>query len=258
MTLPAPVVLLHGQPGSGSDWREVVARLPVSVECVAVDRPGYRSSPHRAVGVVGNAERVLADLDRAGIGRAVLVGHSFGGGVALTAAALAPHRVCGLVLVASVGPGAVTRWDRLLAAPVAGAVCAVTAWSLTPWLARAHLAALQRVRRRPLRSDEWVSVDIWGRARYDHGAMWRTFLVEQRDFVYGTDALDAVVDQVRCPTLIVADPADSLVPVATAYALHDRIPGSQLRLVSHGGHSLPRTNPAAVADAVTALTSSLR
>ncbi len=95
------VVLLHGQPGSGSDWREVIARLPVTVECVAADRPGYRSSPHRAAGLLGNAEIVLADLDRAGIEQAVLVGHSYGGGVALTAAALAPHRVRGLVLVAA-------------------------------------------------------------------------------------------------------------------------------------------------------------
>ena len=251
------MVLLHGQPGSGADWREVVARLPVGVECVAADRPGYRSSPHPAAGLVGNAEAVLADLDHAGIGQAVLVGHSYGGGVALTAAALAPHRVLGLVLVASIGPGAVTGWDRLLAAPVAGPVCAVTAWTLTPWLARAHLAALQRVRRRPLDHHEWVNVDVWGRARHDHGAMWRTFLTEQRDFVHGTDALEEVIDQVRCPTLILADPADTLVPVATAHALHARVPGSQLQLLTHGGHSLPRRNPTAVAHAITAFTSNL-
>ncbi len=85
----SPVVLLHGQPGGGSDWREVIARLPATVECLAADRPGYRSNPRPAAGLVGNAEAVLADLDHAGIDRAVLVGHSYGGGVALTTAALA-------------------------------------------------------------------------------------------------------------------------------------------------------------------------
>jgi len=251
------VVLLHGQPGSGSDWREVIARLPVTVECMAADRPGYRSSPHRAAGLLGNAEIVLADLDRAGIEQAVLVGHSYGGGVALTAAALAPHRVRGLVLVASIGPGAVTGWDRLLAAPWAGPVCAVTAWSLTPWLVRAHLSTLQRIRRRPLDHDEWVNFHIWGNARYAHGAMWRTFLTEQRDFVHGIDALDTVITQVRAPSLILADPADTLIPVATAHALNDRLPGSQLQLVAYGGHSLPRRNPQAVADAITTFTATL-
>ena len=84
----------------------------------------------------------MADLDARGIERAVLVGHSYGGGVALSVAALAPERVEALVLLASVGPGCLTGWDRLLAAPVAGEVCALAAWWLTPWLARARLAAI--------------------------------------------------------------------------------------------------------------------
>ena len=39
-----------------------------------------------------NARAVLAELDARGIERAVLVGHSYGGGVALSAARLAPER----------------------------------------------------------------------------------------------------------------------------------------------------------------------
>ena len=88
--------------------------------------------------------------------------------------------------------------------------------------------------------------------------MWRTFLTEQRDFVHGTDALEAVIDQVRCPTLVMSDPADTLVPVATAHALHAQIRGSQLRLVTHGGHSLHRRNPTVVAEAITCFVSNLR
>ena len=50
----------------------------------------------------------------------MLVGHSYGGGVALAAASLAPGRVEAVVLLASVGPGCLTVWDRLLAAPGTG------------------------------------------------------------------------------------------------------------------------------------------
>jgi len=189
--------------------------------------PGYRSSPHRAGGLVANAETVLADLDRSGIERAVLVGHSYGGGVAMTAAALAPDRVRGIVLVASIGPGSVTGWDRLLAAPVAGPVCAVVAWWLTPWLVRGRLVALQRLRGHPFGHDEWVNWQTWADARHAHGAMWRTFLTEQRDFVHGTSALEAVIDKVGVPSLVLADPADTLVPVATAYALQARLADSK-------------------------------
>ncbi len=81
-----------------------------------------------AGGFAANARAVLDDLDSRGIRRAVLVGHSYGGGVALSAAALAPGRVVAVVLLASVGPGCVTCWDRLLAAPGAGWLCAQVAW----------------------------------------------------------------------------------------------------------------------------------
>jgi 3-oxoadipate enol-lactonase len=104
-----------------------------------------------------NARAVLDDLDSRGIARAVLVGHSYGGGVALSAASLAPSRVTAVVLLASVGPGCVTGWDRLLAAPGAGELCAQVAWRLTPWMARARLAEIARRRGRPLRPDEHVN-----------------------------------------------------------------------------------------------------
>ncbi len=249
--------MLHGQPGSGSDWREVIGRLPTHVHCVASDRPGYRSSPHRAGGLVVNAERVLADLDRSGIERVVLVGHSYGGGVAMTAAALAPDRVRGLVLVASIGPGSVTGWDRLLAAPIAGPVCAVSAWWLTPWLVRGHLATLRRLRGRPFAHDEWVNWQTWADATHAHGAMWRTFLTEQRDFVHGVGVLEDVIDEVRVPSVVLADPADTLIPVATAYALQSRLPASELQLVTFGGHNLHRRNPEAVAGAIINFTAAL-
>ena len=56
---------------------------------VALDRPGYGASRQAAGGFVFNARAVLAELDARGIERAVLVGHSYGNGVALSAVRLA-------------------------------------------------------------------------------------------------------------------------------------------------------------------------
>jgi pimeloyl-ACP methyl ester carboxylesterase len=109
-------VLLHGQPGSAADWLQMAGRLPAQLHAVAADRPGYGSSQLRAGGFAANAQAVLDDLDSRGITRAVLVGHSYGGGVALSAASLAPHRVEAVVPLASVGPGCVNRWDSAIAA----------------------------------------------------------------------------------------------------------------------------------------------
>lgn len=233
-------VLLHGQPGAGSDWNGVLRAMPAGYRCLAPDRPGYRSNPRPPGGLVANARWLIGEMDDAGLDDAILVGHSYGGGVALTVAALAPERVRGLVLIASIGPGCLDGWDTLLAAPVAGPVCALAAWWLTPGLAEKRLARIERIRDSPIEAHEYVHWEIWSRARHDHGQMWRTFLIEQRDLVTGLDDLTARLEQIRMPALVMADPADKMIPFATATELRDRLPGGRLVIVGHGGHNLPR------------------
>jgi pimeloyl-ACP methyl ester carboxylesterase len=241
------VVLLHGQPGAGSDWDAVVRALPPRLRSLALDRPGYRTSPHPPGNFRDNAEWLVRELDHADVQDTILVGHSYGGGVALSAAALAPDRVKGLVLVASVGPGCLDGWDALLAAPFAGPVCALAAWSLSPWFARLRVAHIERVRDRPLAPDEHLNWEIWGNARHHHGAMWRTFLTEQRSLVRGLDELNGLLGEIAAPTVVIADPADKTIRFATAEALRDQVRGARLVPVGEGGHHLPRRVPKVIA-----------
>ncbi|BEP16280.1 hypothetical protein acdb102_45910 [Acidothermaceae bacterium B102] len=245
------LVMLHGQPGSGSDWQGVTERLPERVESVVLDRPGYASNPAAAGGFRHNAEAVLRAMDERSLDRAVLVGHSWGAGVALAAAHLAPERVDALVLVSGVGPDCVTWVDRVLAAPVVGPLCSFVAWSLTPWVARARLSRIERLQDRPLEPDEHVNWHLWSQARHDRRRVWRTFLVEQRALLA---ELDDLIDDVRgltLPVLLVHDPVDTIVPVRSAASLAASLPRSELVLVS-GGHQLPQRMPGPVADAITA------
>ena len=245
------LVLLHGQPGSAADWRQVADRLPGTLDVIAVDRPGYGTSQQPAGGFGYGARAVLAELDAHGIRRAVLVGHSYGGGVALSVARLAPERVEALVLLASVGPDCLTGWDRLLAAPVTGEVCAVAAWWLTPWLARARLAAITRRRGRPITADEHVNWDIWGHAHHDHGPLWRSFLTEQRAMVHELDGLTASLPGISQPTLLIADPDDTLIPIRTTHQLAAALPDARVHLLSQTGHHLPRRGALQIAAAIT-------
>jgi pimeloyl-ACP methyl ester carboxylesterase len=244
------LVLLHGQPGSGADWRQLADRLPSRLQVVALDRPGYGASRRGAGGFGYNARAVVAELDARGIERAVLVGHSYGGGVALAVAQLAPERAEALVLLASIGPGCLTGWDRLLAAPVAGQVCAVTAWSLTPWLARAWLGAISRLRRRPIAADEHVNWHIWGHAHHDHGPVWRSFLTEQRALVHEVGNLTASLADVVQPVLLLADPHDTLIPVSTTHQLAAVLPDARVQLLDQIGHHLPRRGAPQIAAAI--------
>ena len=246
------LVLLHGQPGSPADWQPVTARLPTQLHAIAADRPGYGSSPLPAGGFAANARAVLDDLDARGITRAVLVGHSYGGGVALAAAALAPRRVEAVILLASVGPGCVNGWDKLLAAPGTGQLCALVAWRLTPWIARARLARTARRRGRPLRPDEHANWQVWGHPGRGYCPLWRTFLTEQRALLRELGELEHAIASVQAPVLLLADPRDTLVPLDTARRLARALPDARLQLIDDAGHHLPRRAPDAVADAIVA------
>jgi pimeloyl-ACP methyl ester carboxylesterase len=246
------VVFLHGQPGSAADWQQVTRLLPAHWHLVSVDRPGYGSNPRPTGGFAANARDVLGQMDARGIQRAVLVGHSYGGGVALTAASLAPHRVEAVVLLASVGPGCLNAWDKLMAAPGTGPLSALIAWRLTPWIARAWLARLARRSGQPLPPGEHVYWQIWAHASRDRGRLWRTFLAEQRALVHELGQLMAAVPLVRAPVLLLTDPADRLVPVGTARHLTKALPDARLQLVEGAGHHLPRRAPDVVANALVA------
>jgi pimeloyl-ACP methyl ester carboxylesterase len=247
---PHELVLLHGQPGSPADWLPLAGRLPAQLHTVAADRPGYGSSPLAAGGFAANARALLDDLDARGVRHAVLVGHSYGGGVALSAASLAPERVAAVVLLASIGPGCVNGWDRLLAAPGAGRLCALVAWRLTPWMARARLARIRRRRGRPLRPDEHVNWQVWGHAGPEYRPLWRTFLTEQRALLRELGELESAIPSVQAPVLLLADPEDTQVPIGTARRLVQTLPDARLQLVQGAGHHLPRRAPNVVADAI--------
>ena len=85
------VVLVHGSLDRGATFVRVVRRLP-DLYVVTYDRRGYHHS--RPAGVARTLDEHVADLVAlVGSGPAVVVGHSYGGDVALGAALAAPDAV---------------------------------------------------------------------------------------------------------------------------------------------------------------------
>lgn len=148
-----PVVLLHGQPGSAADWGPLRRLLEDDYTVIVPDRPGYGRTGGTALGFRGNADAVADLLDRCGISSATIVGHSWGGGVAIALAEGHPGRVAGLVLVSSVGPGdPLSRLDRLLAIPPVGTAIAAVVLNAAGLVL--SLAAVRRYIDRRVRGNE--------------------------------------------------------------------------------------------------------
>ena len=100
-----PVVLLHGWGTSAESMATVAKALEDRFRVYALDLPGFGWTPSAATvwGTWEYASYVAAFMDRVNISVASLVGHSFGGRIALALAAKWPDRVKSLVLVASAG-----------------------------------------------------------------------------------------------------------------------------------------------------------
>lgn|GEM_PF-121180 len=111
-----PLVLLHGFGGSSYCFRHVGPELGKDFRVVALDLNGFgwtqRVPNPEAYTLAGQARLVLRVMDALGIAKAHVLGHSYGGAVALALAATAPQRVASLVLVAAAVPSPSPRVRR--------------------------------------------------------------------------------------------------------------------------------------------------
>ena len=95
----APVVLVHGDWTDSGIWATLVPLLRERYRVIGYDLRGFGRSS-RPVRPFTRLEDLLALLDHFGIGQAIVVGHSGGGGTALGLALQQPERVRALGLVA--------------------------------------------------------------------------------------------------------------------------------------------------------------
>jgi pimeloyl-ACP methyl ester carboxylesterase len=222
-TGPVQVVGLHGWARDRSD---LVAAL-TGFDALNVDLPGFGSSPPpaAATGASGYA-RVLAEaLDGAGTGPVVLIGHSFGGRVAVALAAARPDLVRALVLtgVPLLRPEGPARKPKL-----------------SVRLARA-------LHRRGLVNDARLEA-----LRQKHGSDdYRRATGVMRD-VLVTVVNESYEDELRaltCPVALVWGEDDTAAPLAIAQRAQSILAEGILVTLPGVGHDVPRHHPEVLHDA---------
>jgi pimeloyl-ACP methyl ester carboxylesterase len=227
-----PVLLLHGQPGAASDWEHVRASINGEARTIAFDRPGW-DGRSAARDLAGNARAARSVLDRVGVARATVVGHSLGAAVAAWLAWSSPERVGRLVLVApAANVDSLGAVDYLLAAPLVGWLASVGAMAggglvLGAGPVRRWVADASALDDRYLRSA--------GRALLAPSS-WRSFVQEQRCLVRDLPVLERRLAEITAPATIIAGAADRVVPVEAARRLTGQIRGAELVELEHAGH----------------------
>jgi pimeloyl-ACP methyl ester carboxylesterase len=99
-----PVVLLHGLFGAARNFGMVQRALSPRFRVIAMDARNHGASPHAGgMRYPTLAADVLETLEKLGIERTAVIGHSMGGKTAMTLAVVAPQRV-GRLLVSDIAP----------------------------------------------------------------------------------------------------------------------------------------------------------
>lgn len=98
------VILLHGMFGSLSNLGVIARTLVDRYRVISVDLRNHGESPHAAVMSLSTMAADIVELmDDLGLSRAILIGHSLGGKIAMQVALTNPERVNALV-VADIAP----------------------------------------------------------------------------------------------------------------------------------------------------------
>jgi len=234
------LVLLHGMAGSSAAWNEVGALLAPRFTIVAPDLLGHGESakPRGEYSISGHAN-VLRDLLAAlGHRRATIVGHSFGGGVAMQFAYQYPSQCERLVLVSSGGLGREVGWLlRGLSAPGVDHVFPLVCSPALRSAGERVLAWLDGVGLRPAPG----AMESWrayaGLAdRETRIAFFRTLRAVIDVEGQAVSARDRLYLAAHLPTLIVWGGRDGFIPSAHARDTHRCIPGSKLEIFESAGH----------------------
>jgi len=111
-----PVVLLHGGASDSRDWLETMEYLSDSYTLYAPDLIGFGQNERNRDGYYLSefSDFILEFMDTLGLQSPFLVGHSFGGRVALDIALQNPERLRKLVLADAAGLGKVSRFGTVI------------------------------------------------------------------------------------------------------------------------------------------------
>lgn len=228
------IIILHGWNLSGSRFRALADIFRAGgYRVFTPDLPGFGEEPmpKRPWHVVDYAEFMKRYVDKNKIYKPIIIGHSFGGRVALKYSELYPDGLSDLILTGTPGFSPVPKKKLflfLLLAKVGGFVFAIPPLNLLENWARRWLYYAAGAR-------EFIRAE---------GPMRETF-----KFIV-QDNLVSAMESVRVPCLLLWGEYDVIVPTAIAQRMADVILGSTLKIIPEVDHGVPFKEPTVFAQYV--------
>lgn len=249
-----PVVLIHGLPGTAEDFNAVTPLL-AGHRTIAFDRPGFGYSGHGYLKFDRQLEVLDGLLRQLHVSRPVLVGHSYGGTIALGFAERHSNEVSGLVLVDAAAAGErLGTYDelqahlvKLLQLPVIHQIANATFAQLlsTVSVSQGDDQAFHPQQVAPAHKRRLLEINT------TRGNL-EAFAGEQLAANGVIEGIDRQLNTIELPAVVIQGDDDQLVKPKYGRRLARALPHARLRMVS-GGHMAPYTHPADIAAAVQSL-----
>lgn len=240
-----PLLLVHGHTLDRRVWEPVLpALLAAGLRVLRPDLRGHGSSdrPEGGYHLSHHAADMSAVLEACGIGAAVVVGYSVGGGIALEMALTMPLHVRGLALLSPVMPDRPFEpvfMDNLREVARVARTEGIAAAMAGPWAASplfAHSFTRPGVRERVLA----IIADFPG----------AEYLATSRDRVERTWRAPDRLPEIAVPTAVLVGERELPGFRAWAEEAAAGIPGAVLEVIPDCGHLLPFEEPDRVAAAI--------
>ena len=250
----SPIVLLHGLGGSTYSWRFIAPELAKNHRVIALDLKGFGRSDKifdTHYSAVDQAALVAAFLQRRKLKDVTLVGHSFGGAVALLTAIRLQHRdptrIRQLVLIdAPLLPQPLTPLVAFMQQPVLP-YALVTA--IPPGL-MTRLALARTVTKPLARHYTDADADAYSEPLYDPAARHAYIQTARQILPARLGNLLQTYRGVGQRTLLVWCTADEVVPLATGQRVLKMLPHASLTELSGCNHVPTDEAPVALARAL--------
>ena len=249
---PQTVVLLHGNGSMLQDFllSGLVDRLAARHRVILFDRPGFGHSTRpkgRLWGPAAQAELMLNAIDRLGLRRPVVAGHSWGALVALAMGLRRPEALRSLVLISGYYNPTLRLDVPLLAPPGIPVIGAVMRWTVSPALARLIFPLMLRRIFAPGpgagRFARHFPIELALRPAQIGVAAAETGMMIPAAIFYRRHHR-----ALRVPTLVVAGSEDRVVnAMRQSVPLADRLPYASLHLVWGAGHMVHHQEPGRIA-----------
>jgi pimeloyl-ACP methyl ester carboxylesterase len=250
------VLLIHGLPGTAADFEKVTPLL-AGDRTIAIDRPGFGYSTGGYVPFERQLTTIHELLAKLHVVRPIVVGHSYGGTIALGYAERYPSEVRALVLVdaaaAGLHPGSFERLQahatQIMELPVLSQIANATFGQLL-LTASAEQGDGEAFAPQPVAPAHLRRLLEINMTRGNLEA-----LAGERLAAGGVVArIDHRLPAIRQPAVVIQGNADHLVKPIYGRRLAATLPNARLVMVT-GGHMVPYTHPASVAAAVQAVAS---